>query len=172
MYMKKHLLAAAIAATFTLSSAGFVLAAPEAQEQGPRFSPEDFAAFADARIAAIKAGLKLTPAQEKNWPALEAVIRDEAKERAARFQQWGEEQAKGGEKAEHRNPIEFLQRRSDRLAARAADLKKLSDSAKPLYDSLDDAQKRRFGPLLRASLGGFRHWGHGEHGGWRQGSAE
>ena len=40
------------------------------------FSQEDRAAFQDARVAALKAGLKLTPAQEKAWPAVEGALRD------------------------------------------------------------------------------------------------
>ncbi len=42
-------------------------------------------AFTDARIAGLKAGLKLTAEQEKNWPAVETAIRDLAKERADRM---------------------------------------------------------------------------------------
>jgi zinc resistance-associated protein len=38
-------------------------------------SPEDIKAFTDARIAALKAGLQLTPDQEKNWPPFEQAIR-------------------------------------------------------------------------------------------------
>src|ERR1700731_2339346 len=34
---------------------------------------------ADARIAHIRARLRLTPDQEKNWPGLESVLRDLAK---------------------------------------------------------------------------------------------
>ena len=55
-----------------------------------RVSEEDRAAFTDARIAALKAGLKLTQAQEKNWPTLETAIREEAKARAARVAEWRE----------------------------------------------------------------------------------
>ena len=53
-----------------------------------RMSTEDRAAFVDARIAAVKAGLKLTPEQEKNWPAVESAVRDfaETVARANRFQ--------------------------------------------------------------------------------------
>ena len=43
-----------------------------------------------ARIAALKAGLRLTPAQEKNWSALETALRDVAKDRAARAIEWRE----------------------------------------------------------------------------------
>ena len=77
----------------------------------------------------------------------------------------------GGQK---RDALQRLQRISDRLATRAADFKSLSDAAKPLYDSLDDAQKSRFGRLLMAigrwcdrggrlgRLGRQRPWRHAE----------
>src|SRR5262245_38383050 len=52
--------------------------------QRPRLTQEDRAALTDARIAGLKAGLKLTPAQEKNWPAVEAALRERAKLRADR----------------------------------------------------------------------------------------
>jgi hypothetical protein len=57
------------------------------QENGPRWQPsaEDISAFMDARIAALKAGLRLTPDQEKNWPAFESAVRDMAKARAQRW---------------------------------------------------------------------------------------
>src|SRR5665213_1531398 len=49
-----------------------------------RMSPEDRAAFTDARIAAVKAGLKLTPDQDKLWPPVETAVRDFAKLRIDR----------------------------------------------------------------------------------------
>src|SRR5437879_2826488 len=49
-----------------------------------RMNPEDRAAFTDARIAAVKAGLKLTPDQEKLWPPVQAAVRDLAKLRIDR----------------------------------------------------------------------------------------
>ena len=85
--MKKHILVAATAALLALPNlSSTVLAAPpdvseDAGPHHPKFSAEDFAAFTDARIAALKAGLRLTPAQEKNWPALETALREQAKER-------------------------------------------------------------------------------------------
>ena len=44
----------------------------------------DIAAFGDARIAALHAGLKLTADQEKLWPPVEAALRDLAKQRSER----------------------------------------------------------------------------------------
>jgi hypothetical protein len=46
-----------------------------------------------------------------------------------------------------------LEERSVQLQTIAAEFKKLADSAEPLYESLDDAQKRRFEPLLRKHVG-------------------
>jgi hypothetical protein len=50
-----------------------------------RLSPEDRAAFIDAGIAALKAGLELTPEQAKNWPDFEKALRDRAQLRAERI---------------------------------------------------------------------------------------
>lgn len=159
--MKKHILIAAAGAFLALPNLPTsVLAAPPSQaSEGAgehQFSPEDFAAFTDARIAALKAGLKLTPEQEKNWPALETALRNEAKTRAARMAQW-REMAK--EPREHRSVIEGLQQHAKRLSERSTEMEKIADAAKPLYDSLDEAQKHRFGPLLRMAIG--KHWHHG-----------
>src|SRR5579872_5200250 len=52
--------------------------------QHMRLSPEDRAAMLDARIAAVHAGLKLTPDQDKLWPPVEAAVRDFAKLRMDR----------------------------------------------------------------------------------------
>jgi zinc resistance-associated protein len=45
-------------------------------EQNYRPSIDDIKAFTDARIAALKAGLQLTPEQEKNWAPFEQALRD------------------------------------------------------------------------------------------------
>src|ERR1700751_4985139 len=50
----------------------------------PRFTAEDKMAFVDAKIAAVKAGLKLTPDQEKDWPGNETAARDFAKQKIDR----------------------------------------------------------------------------------------
>jgi hypothetical protein len=151
-----------------LAGAGLAYAQSTPPRDGPRWRPstEDVSAFTDARIAALKAGLKLSAEQEKNWPAVEAAMRDLAKERAARMQARFERmQARrearrsGGDAPARTDTIERLRSGADVMTARAASLKKLADAAEPLYKSLDDDQKRRFGMLLR--MGG-RH-GHGGH---------
>ena len=54
--------------------------------QHPLPSVGDVRAFADARIAALKAGLQLTPEQEKNWGPFEQALRDLVKLRIDRIQ--------------------------------------------------------------------------------------
>jgi hypothetical protein len=160
--MKTALSAIAVAAALTLTpilSGSFATADDSAQRQA-RFSPEDRAAFLDARIAALKAGLELNPEQEKNWPPLESAMRDLAKQRAERFAAWKERREAGDGEAAEVNPIDRLSRASEFLSARAADLQKLAAAAKLLYDSLDDGQKRRFPMLFHGSMGRgqWRHW--------------
>src|SRR5262245_45636189 len=73
--------------------------AAQDQRGHPRWqmSADDAQAFADARIAALKAGLRLTPDQEKSWPAVEAAMRELAKERIARMDQWRKEREARGD---------------------------------------------------------------------------
>jgi hypothetical protein len=158
--MKAALCAAALAALLAAApfAAGTLAATDDSAQQHVRFSPEDRAAFVDARIAALKAGLELNAEQEKNWPALESAMRDLAKERAARFAAWREKREAGGDEAGI-NPIDRLTRASEFLSARAADLEKLASAAKPLYDSLDDGQKRRFAMLFQRPMR-RGHWRH------------
>jgi zinc resistance-associated protein len=168
--MKKRLLTAAFAAAFIFPRGA--LAAPADSSEpfnvAPRVSPEDAEAFADAHIAALRAGLKLTHSQEKHWPALEATLRELAKTRRARMIELRD---KSLLRVAHPDAIAALQEGAKLLDAHAADLEKLSSAAKPLHDSLDDAQKRRFGLLLRAAarhrpFAFLRelHGGHYEHG--------
>jgi hypothetical protein len=118
-----------------------------------RLGAEDRLALVDARIAAVKAGLKLTPDQEKSWPAVESAVRDFAKERIANANAMGP-----GTDADT-DPVTRLRSRADRMASTAAGLKRIADAAEPLYKTLDDGQKRRLAILTRME-GPMRHHGH------------
>lgn len=104
-------------------------------------SAEDVAAFSDARIAALKAGLKLKPEQEKVWTPVETALRDFAKQRMDRL-------AQRSSAAPTSNPVEVLRGRADAMNVSAASLKRLADAAEPLYKSLDDGQKQRMFVLM------------------------
>jgi zinc resistance-associated protein len=103
------------------------------------------AAFTDARIAALKAGLELTPDQAKNWPAFEQALRDMAELRAQR-RKTREELAQNPTTTP---PFERLARRADHMSKAGAALKRIADTGMPLYQSLGDAQRARFMKLAR-----------------------
>src|SRR5689334_774628 len=99
--------------------------------QHTRMSPEDRAAFADARIAAVHAGLKLNADQEKLWPPVEAAVRDLVKLRIdranARMNAGPGDAAKDADKPE--DPIARLRQRAEDMGASSAALKKIADAA-------------------------------------------
>jgi hypothetical protein len=110
------------------------------------FKANDLAALNDARIELVKSALQLTPSQEEN------TIRSNGKDREARLQKTADrlDQMKSEGVAaalKNRDPIEFLNRRSDALAERSADLKKLAAAWQPLYQTLAPEQKRRLALL-------------------------
>jgi len=146
-------------------------------DSAPRFqqryhlSAEDMAAFADARIAALRAGLELNPDQAKNWPVFEQALRDLAQLRIERRQARENADHSGNATAAPTSPFDRLDRRADRMAKTSAALKRVADAGAPLYQSLDDAQKNRF-KILARMLRPHRHRfafneGNGP-GGWRE----
>lgn len=159
--MKKILLATAAIALLAGGPVGFSVsaAADDAPTHGDHHGMGERAALLDAWIGGLKAGLKLTPDQEKNWGAFETAVRGVAKDRADRFRARREHE----DDAARPSLIDRLRTRSDRLAQRSTELKIIADAAAPLYASLDDGQKRTFGILFHALARAGRHGG--EH--WR-----
>lgn len=155
-----------LAGTTALAIAGGSLAYAQqgAGLRAPHWRPsaEDIGAFADARVAALHAGLKLTPEQEKNWPAVESALHDLAKQRTERM-------TARASADKPKDPIERLALRAGTMESRGTALKKLADAAEPLYKSLDDAQKHRFMVLARLEHpfgGGWHHHRHHRPRGW------
>ena len=128
--------------------------------QHMRLSPEDRAAFVDARIAAVHAGLKLTPDQEKLWPPVETAVRDFAKLRIDRANARMKAENDQTDQQKPDDPVARLRERAENMATSAAALKKIADAADPLYKTLDDGQKRRLALLTH-------HGGQFGAEGWR-----
>ena len=125
-----------------------------------RMSPEDRAAMADAKIAAVHAGLKLNADQEKLWPPVESAVRELVKIKLDRADAREAAAAKPDDQPKP-DPVARLRKRAENMMASAAAIKKIADAADPLYKTLDDGQKRRLAMLTH----------HGRHGGgegWRE----
>jgi hypothetical protein len=103
------------------------------------------AAETDVGIARLKADLRLTADQEKNWSGMETALRDLGQRRADRQVAF---RADATKKDGSDDLIASLNRSSGFLSDRSADLKKLADAAQPLFAGLDDQQKKRFSQAL------------------------
>jgi hypothetical protein len=159
----------ALAATLALGLAGIGLAAPTYAQDGPppglpgmeAPGPEGSpggremrrpGADIDARLAYLKAKLKITEAQTPQWNALADVL----KARAARMDGKMDEMRKARD-----NPgtaIDQLERRREMMANASADLDEILKAAKPLYAALDPEQKKTADEMVRP-----HHRGRGGH---------
>jgi hypothetical protein len=161
--MKKILLAGTAALVLAGSTAVYAQHRPWFHGH-MRMNPEDRAAFADARIAAVHAGLKLTPDQEKLWPPVEAAVKEFAKLRIDRANaRMNAARDDNRDRQKPDDPVARLRERAEAMGTTAAALKKIADAADPLYKTLDDGQKRRLAILThmegRFGAEGWRHRG-------------
>lgn len=101
---------------------------------------------ADAQTARMKVDLRLTTDQEKNWDGFSTAMHDMGKKRIDRAMAMRDDRKTAPDAV---NLIDQINRDADSRIERANDWKKLGEAAKPLYDSLDEQQKRRFAELLR-----------------------
>ena len=121
----------------------------------------DHQALLDAKLAGLKAGLKLTADQEKLWEPFEAAVRDAAKTRMEHMREMMDRmRGTMGAEVGRRSPVDHIEMMAAHLSEAASALTKIADTAKPFYASLDDSQKRIFGFLGRELL----MMGHGHRG--------
>ena len=113
----------------------------------------------DARLAFLKTALKITPAQETQWNAFAAVMRQQARAMDAKIEQMRDAHQGRAQNGTPPNAIERLQRRQEFLAAAATRTSALLTAAKPLYASFNPQQKQMADELL--VHGGHRHAHHG-----------
>jgi len=139
-------------------SAGFALAQQTTQpsstreDRGFRPSTEDVAALTDARVAGLKAGLKLTAEQEENWPVVKprSAISPRIAATASRSVLPAARRAAGGDNAQQAGRMRSrgLRQGADAMTARAASLKKLAGRVGAALQKLD---RRPETPLCHAA---------------------
>lgn len=188
--MIPKLTAGASALVITLLSGAAVLAqqspaAPPAAEVTPQTSPtaptpsarsgpqtpteQQIIDEINARIAQMKANLRLTDAQGPHWPALETAMREVRLQRAKdaiarqtrnwqereayreRMRAWREDRNRGVDgmsppprpRETRESDIAAMREMANAMAVRSAQLSRIADAAGPLYDSLDERQRER-----------------------------
>ncbi len=147
--MKRHFLIGVTAALMAFPAISQTAAEPAEPSSQAQQSEEDRATLMEARIAALKAGLKLTPAQVKDWDSLEKVLREVSSARATRRKSFREQAMVFHEKDE---VIQGMKLGAKDLIARGEELQKVAEAAAPLFDSMDADQKHRFTLLLRSYI--------------------
>ncbi|QRG08237.1 Spy/CpxP family protein refolding chaperone [Xanthobacter dioxanivorans] len=135
----------ALASVMSVSLAcGVAVAQPAPPAGAPQPAPyteEDAAAVLDARIAALKTVLRLSPEQEKLWPPVEAAIRDAVKGAVAR-------RDKRASAPPPATVLDVLGQVADAEEARGKALRTFVDAAKPFVASLTPAQRNRIPTFL------------------------
>jgi hypothetical protein len=133
---------------------------------------------AEARIAILKADLRLSSDQAQHWASLESALRDIVAKRAkssaaSNDLQTGrassnapvapdtsitEDEKEQGARLERDarkarlDDIDEMRREADAYTVQAADLRQIADAAQPLYDTLDDRQRHRLVQFVREDL--------------------
>ncbi len=130
-----------------------VVAVPASAQKAKSDRPtaNQIVAYEDARLAKLKADLRLTPEQEGNWGKLESSLKDVSKRRADRMLvRWEKDAAD-----DPRNPPtpgERMRRSADVMKAQAEELNAGADAIDPLWGKLDDRQKRTLSAYLDQSF--------------------
>ena len=109
------------------------------------FTANQMADQAAARAAQLKADLRLTPEQDKNWPAFEVAVVDMWKNQTQQRLAW---RAAHARQQDNVDLIDEMRKEADAQIDRSNERKKLADASQPLYNGLDDQQKRRFSAAL------------------------
>lgn len=131
--------AALLAAGMPTACPAFAQAAPgtELQQRQLAYSEADARAVLNARLAALKTVMELTPQQEPLWPPVEAAIRAIVQ---------GASERRAALPSSHF--LDVLGSIAEAEEARSRALQRFIKAARPLADSLDDAQRRRIPAFL------------------------
>ena len=133
----------AAAAAAALSASGFAITAAAQSDQKPTHAElvQRWAAAAlDAQLKDMKTSLRLDADQEKLWGPFQSAVREAGEARVTALQK---------EQDANLSPMDRLNATADHVAQSTANLTKIVEAAKPLYESLNDAAKHKFVTLGR-----------------------
>ena len=137
---------------FVLPLAAALALPAKAQYRNDRPTITQLVAKDEARIAQLKANLKIAPEQEGEWGRFEATLKDISKKRAERrialMEEWDK---RDGDKDNKRlTHAEALRKHADALTLRAEELRAIADAAEPFSDKLNNWQRQQVDQIIRA----------------------
>jgi len=136
---------AAVVSTFALTADGAQSDQQPSRQERMQHWAADRETMFHARLAGMKSALGLTPDQETLWSPFESALKDAFKSHMQAMQKMMQMRESG----ERISPVDRMEFMAGRMSQAGAELKAISEAAKPLYDRLDDTQKRNFGLLAR-----------------------
>jgi hypothetical protein len=122
----------------------------QAEQTGP--TDNQIADDVDARIAWLKAELRLTLDQDKNWASLQTALHDYGIGQFKSLMAGRSAYQDRREREDRPNDLALMRDEATQLTLRAVSLQRLADAAEPLYDSLDNRQRHRLIQLMRTEF--------------------
>lgn len=144
-------IAAGLAAALPAAEVAFAQPAPGATAQKAHDAHRAHPSRIEGRLAFLKTELKITDAQSQQWNAFADVLRQQDKARRERL-----EQHRAAKKRDS-TVLERLERRQQASEARAEEMKTFVAAFRPLYEALDEQQKKTADELFGRS---HRHRTH------------
>lgn len=106
----------------------------------------------EARIAQVKANLRIAQDQESDWNRLEAAMKDISRKRAERrialMDEWDKREAERDRKP--MGHVEALRKHADALALRADEIRAIADAAEPLSEKMNPWQRQQVDQIIRS----------------------
>ncbi|GEM_PF-2389834 len=122
-----------------------------AQNKNNRPTLTQLVAHDEARIAQLKANLRISEEQERDWTRFEAALKSVSKKRAERrlalIEEWDNRETKNKE-----TPIshaEALRKHAEGLELRAAEIRAIADAAEPFSEKLNNWQRQQVDQIIR-----------------------
>lgn len=130
-----------------------VLSLPaQAQVRNDRPTLTQLVAHDEARIAQLKANLRISEEQERDWTRFEAALKGISKKRAERrlalMEEWDNRETKN--KDTPMSHSEALRKHAEALELRAAEIRSIADAAEPFSDKLNNWQRQQVDQIIRA----------------------
>lgn len=103
----------------------------------------------EARIAQLKANLRISAEQEGDWNKLEAALKDISKKRAERRIALMDEWDKRDADKKIMTHADSLRKHADALTVRADEIRAIADASEPLSEKLNPWQRQQVDQIIR-----------------------
>ena len=142
---------ASLALVLPLAAALVIPATAQNRSDQNRPTINQLVAQDEARIAQLKASLRVNQEQEREWTRFEAVLKDISKKRAERrlalMDEWDKREADKEKKP--LSHAEALRKHADALSLRADEIRAIADAAEPFSEKLNAGQRQQVDQIIR-----------------------